>query len=163
MLGKLNQSVVYAYNKGYRVVNGKLISHTGKAMKTSNLRGYAGVKIRKEYDVRVHKLAAYQKYGEAMFEEGIVVRHLDGNKQNNKEENIAIGSCKDNALDIPLELRVKRAIIAATALRKFSDIEMEEIREFYKNHNVAETLERFDKLKRRTLFNVLNRKYVTTV
>jgi hypothetical protein len=53
----------------------------------------------KKYPVMVHKLQAFQKFGEAMFEPGILVRHLDEDSLNNRPDNIALGTSTDNAMD----------------------------------------------------------------
>ena len=51
-----------------------------------------------------HRLQAYQKYGNDIYKEGIVVRHLNGDRYDNSYNNIAIGTIKDNKHDIPIEL-----------------------------------------------------------
>ena len=50
------------------------------------------------YPVRVHKLQAFQKFGEEAFQHACT-RHLDGNAFNNSPDNIALGSHLDNAMD----------------------------------------------------------------
>lgn len=44
-----------------------------------------------------------------MFEEGIVVRHFNGNPLDNSEDNILIGTQSENMQDIPKEKRVLNA------------------------------------------------------
>ena len=56
--------------------------------------------------VFVHRLQAYQKYGEELFKTECV-RHLDGNCINNTWKNIAIGTFKDNSNDISSEYKKK--------------------------------------------------------
>lgn len=70
------------YNRnGYRAVS--LISNGGKA--------------RSEY---VHRLACMAFLNTATsIEDGIVCRHLDGNPENNRLENLAVGTFRDNAAD----------------------------------------------------------------
>ncbi len=80
------------------------------------------------YPVLLHKLAAYQKYGEAAFEEGIVVRHLDNNSLNNELDNIAIGSQSDNMMDRPVEERKRHALHAWDGRRHFTDEQIKMIR-----------------------------------
>jgi len=67
---------------------------------------------------KVHRLQAFMLYGDKMLEEGIVVRHLDGNQLNNKAENIAIGSKSDNYFDIP---ETKRKDMLNHLIQKASD------------------------------------------
>lgn len=68
---------------------------------------------KKKNNCKVHRLQAFQKYGDAIFGEGIVVRHLDGNRFNNSSENILIGTARDNIMDMPAETRKRKARIAA--------------------------------------------------
>lgn len=68
--------------------------------------------------VRIHRLQAYQKFEDKIYESGIVVRHLDGNPKNNSWENIAIGTASENMMDIPVEIRKRTGMIAAMSTRK---------------------------------------------
>ena len=78
--------------------------------------------------IPVHRYVAYLKFNERLFNDGIVVRHLDGNSLNNVWENIEIGTQTDNAMDVPKEKRIERAINASKKLRKFTDDEVIEIK-----------------------------------
>jgi hypothetical protein len=163
--------VLLAYERGYRVKNGEVISpFTGKQRKLNIGKQYGYERYRfnirdeitkNAYPVEVHKLVAYQKYGNELLKPEIEVRHLDGNSLNNLEENIAIGTRIENALDIPQEIRLTRSINASTANRKFTDLEMEEIRRFHTSYK--ETMERFDISSKGTLHYILNTKYQTNV
>lgn len=106
-------ATVEAHNKGYTVSTlGVVTGVRGHCLKTRRHPhcGYLyfscltsrGIKI-----VYVHKLQAYQKFGSVALDDGVVVRHLDGNKQNNGLDNISIGSLSDNSLDVPHEERVR--------------------------------------------------------
>lgn len=87
--------------------------------------------------IKVHRLQALQKYGLALFEPGIVVRHLDGQKCNNSWENIAIGTNSDNQLDISEEVRISRASkvgkISASKTKKIPESSYKEIWDMYQN------------------------------
>ena len=93
-----NEIIKYLYKKGYRVENNKLYSFTGNELKLRPDRnGYYRKTIRirgfnNGYPLAIHRLVAYQKYGDRLFETGIEVRHIDGNKLNNHEYNISIGT-----------------------------------------------------------------------
>jgi hypothetical protein len=116
-MSKNKQAVRLAFHKGYRVVGGIAVSPQGLPRKCSHYhcRGrpvYARFNIDIEgtrYPVRVHQLAAYQKYGEAALAAGVLVRHLDGDQLNNRETNIAIGTPSDNMMDQPAEVRRRKA------------------------------------------------------
>lgn len=129
-LSTINRSVVVAYDRGYRVqINGDVVSPSGKTIKLSHTgkRKYLKFNIRAENTFRVvlvHKLQAYQKYGDRVFTEGIVVRHLNGERFDNSFVNIEIGSYQDNALDIPEKDRVQKAIKASYSKRKLTNEEI---------------------------------------
>jgi hypothetical protein len=82
--------------------------------------------------VLVHRLAAYQKYGERLFGARMVVRHRDGDCRNNGLSNVLIGTHHDNAMDQPEEVRQSRAKVAskvgAAAQRKLSADEADKLR-----------------------------------
>ena len=78
-------------------------------------------------NIRVNRLQAYQKFGDALFSCD-EVRHLDGNHKNNSWDNIAIGSKSDNELDKPKAVRVRSAKTAARTQRSLSDSEVRQLR-----------------------------------
>jgi hypothetical protein len=122
MINNNNCLIKLAKQKGYYILNGEAYSKNKKRTTYKNPKGYLQFGIRKLngkiIGVLVHRLVAYQKYGEEMFKEGIVVRHLDGNPLNNSEINIAIGTEKDNMNDIDVGTRRRRAIIASSYVQK---------------------------------------------
>lgn len=62
------------------------------------------------YYCPIHRLQAYIKYRELLYQKDIMVRHLNGNKLDNSWDNIAIGTAYDNAQDIPIEKRRERGV-----------------------------------------------------
>jgi len=98
----------FAYNKGYRVTpKGTMYGLRGQVITNSDTAGYirVGTKNKGKYiTIYAHRLQAYQKYGNAIYSKGILVRHLDGNNKNNSEDNIALGSNKDNMMDRPKKI-----------------------------------------------------------
>lgn len=118
------ESLLDAHRKGYRVTDdGRVISPRGKERKLSVKpnEGYPRFRhIKNGSPVMVHRLQAFQKFGYAMFAQGIEVRHLDGNSSNNRAENIAIGTKSDNAMDKPADVRLKAALAATRCWQKHS-------------------------------------------
>jgi hypothetical protein len=131
-MSKLNR-IKIAYEQGYRVRNGEVFSGKGNKLKLRlNDFGYPMFSFRvqvkylteqrrKTHIVHVHRLVAYQKYGDAMFEPGIVVRHKDGNPLNAQPDNILIGTHSDNMMDKSVESRRKSAIAATVKNRVLTD------------------------------------------
>ena len=135
-----NSVIVLAYDKGYRVdILGRLVSPNGVLRKCFvNNKGYFVFTQRygkrrdnKMATIPVHRLAAYQKFGKAVFDKAIVVRHSNDDPKDNSLDNISIGSQQQNMLDRDPEVRKRHATHAASFKRKFTDKEEKEIKEFY--------------------------------
>lgn len=101
--------------KGYTVTKeGILLNRNGIQVKgriKDRKRDYYNFDIRigprkenKKVHCMIHRLQAYQKFGDKIYEKGIVVRHLNGDRYDNSYDNIDIGTNKDNKNDIPKEL-----------------------------------------------------------
>lgn len=113
-------------DKGYSVdINGNVFNKDGKQLSIGkSKKGYLSfnIKIEKGGNATrsfVHRLQAYQKFGDKIFEQGIVVRHLNGISTDNSYDNIGIGTHSQNSLDIPKE---KRIINASNPIHNHVDI-----------------------------------------
>ena len=99
-------------DKGYYVDNyGILYNKKGEKLALSEDKyGYFsfGIRVNGSKPTRsyVHKLQAYQKFGDVLFNGEIVVRHLNGNSRDNSYENIEIGTNLENSLDRPKKQRI---------------------------------------------------------
>lgn len=120
-----------AVKSGYIVTNeGRLFnSKTKKYRKLKpDTTGYYRVSIKyapyKNKHLAVHRLMAFQKFGNKLFNEGFIVRHRNGNILDNSYKNILIGTTSDNQLDIPKEIRIRRASVA---YRRFTNNEAKKI------------------------------------
>ena len=105
--------------KGYRVTSkGILLNPKGVIIKGRKDRdGYPIMGMRyygKCYNVLIHRLQAFQKYGAKMFDKGMEVRHLNGIKDDNCWDNIAIGTHSENMMDIPEHIRIAKALHATS-------------------------------------------------
>jgi len=110
----LEKAVLLAYKRGYCVdKSGNLFNYIGFKMSPYKVVGYDCFSVKdsdkRTNSVGVHRLQAYQKYGNKLFEEGIMVRHKDGNPLNNSWENILIGTHSQNMMDIPLKIRRQKS------------------------------------------------------
>ena len=150
----------YCYELGYRVMeNGNIISKSGSILSGSINNGYIRISIRSyiySYFF-AHRLQAYQKYGDALFKEGIEVRHKNGNSYDNSYDNILIGSHSENMMDIPQSIRVSRAIHASSFNKKYC---REDVIDFHENNSRSykKTMERFGISSKGTLHFILNGK-----
>lgn len=126
---RAQRAIVFAYTAGFRVTDqGIVLKPNGEIQKLRlNNRGYLVFTIKLDvgrdggHPVPVHRLAAFQKYGCAIFEENVVVRHKNGMPDDSRLENILIGTPSDNSLDVPAEKRMQISLHAAQSLRKLSD------------------------------------------
>lgn len=123
-MNKQKEITLIAVNKGYRIsFDGCVYNPKGiKLNGTVNIKGYKkfGLKNKNSEDhpIYYHRLQAYQKFGDKIFEKGIMVRHLDGNPLNNSYDNIEIGTNSDNQMDRSPECRKRTSINAS---RKMQD------------------------------------------
>jgi hypothetical protein len=123
-----NKVEIEAKERGFKVLeNGDALNNKGKKV-GGRYNGYIATSFRSNGKIKhfmTHRLQAYQKFGNKIYEEGIVARHLDGNPLNNSCNNIEIGTTSDNMMDIPKEVRIKKA---SNANKKHSDETVKDIR-----------------------------------
>ena len=124
-----NKVEILAVNRGYSVdLDGNAISPKGRKVGTRGRQPYYyfgmrdGGKILKIY---IHRLQAYQKFGNKIYNEEMEIRHLNRNSLDNSFDNIDIGSHSDNMNDVPKEVRMKAA---SNANKKYSDELVEAIK-----------------------------------
>lgn len=161
-----NRNELIAYEKGYRIVNSRIINPNGVIINGYvDSKGYHkfNLRILKTFiKVKVHRLVAYQKFGDVIFQDDIMVRHLDGNTNNNHESNIMIGSASDNRMDMPKEQRVALAKNAASNLRKLSDEQILELQNLHiKGHKMSYLMCLFNIKSKGSFSNYLNKKIIT--
>ena len=117
--------MVCAFEKGYTVnEEGDVYYKDRKRSLNLDSKGYYNFTVKVTIDgnvkctrVWVHRLQAYQKFKEKMFENNIEVRHLDSNCLNNKKGNIGIGTPKENASDKHPNVRMRAALIATSFVK----------------------------------------------
>jgi len=151
--------IIEAYDRGYRVtLDGSVRGvRVAELSLSKNSKGYLSFNMRfddKVTRIFIHRLQAFQKYGNKIFEEGILVRHLDGDSENNSRDNILIGSASDNMMDIPKKDRIKKSLYATSFVRKY---DQKSVKEFHKiNRSYRKTMEKFNISSKGTLNYILN-------
>lgn len=119
------EALLLAIEKGYYITKEGLVFSKHKQLRPSKPGGYYKFCIRccdGRIALPVHRLQAYQKYGDAIFEPGIVVRHLNGISLDNSWYNISIGTESDNRMDVP---KLTRQRIAKYASKKYHKEDIE--------------------------------------
>lgn len=154
----IENKVKYAFERGFDIdKDGQVYGIKGTPLTGVNDNGYIYVGVRinnKTRKVAAHRLQAYKKFGDKMFEEGIVVRHLDGDSTNNSWDNIAIGTNSDNMMDMSAEVRLAKALHATSFTRKH---DKETIKAYYAEHkSYKKTMEHFNISSKGTLHFILN-------
>lgn len=113
---------IIAKERGYTITSdGTVYSPKGNMVGTHGRDGYRYFSFRmdgKIVKVYFHRFQAYIKFGDTLYEDNMMVRHLDGNYLNNSESNIDLGTNSDNMMDIPKGVRVSRS---SNASKKYSD------------------------------------------
>lgn len=124
----------YVINRGYRVIDGQVWHPDASAPRKlqANRGGYLvfSAGSRKEGTrgtAYVHRLAAWQKFGDEIFS-WADVRHLDGDKTNNRPENLVLGTRSENMMDRDATDRVAHARKAARVQRKMTDKQVAQLR-----------------------------------
>jgi len=158
-----NDALRLAIHKGYRANRkGVVTSPSGLRLKLEkNEDGYLLFKIwgrGRTHNVRVHRLIAYQKFGEAALEPGIVTRHINGQPDQNNWGNIRIGTHRDNTMDQPPEVRQARAQNAANHCRRFSRAEIAKLRAAHKSGKSYKTLSILWAIPKSQLSYILSKK-----
>jgi hypothetical protein len=136
-LSKADTMMLHAIERGLRIEkDGTVIGTKGLPIKGSIISRCKKQKGQREYlasvyrhkgqkaKIRFHRLQAYTKYGDALFEEGIETRHGEGGPLDNSWDNITIGTHKDNMNDVSEEDRRNSSMKRA----KVSDEQILEIR-----------------------------------
>ena len=145
-----------AHERGYRVSDEGIVSSTKKENIGCMRNGYHFLTIKvdgKCRNVRSHRLIAYQKYGDKIYEPGTVVRHLDGDSTNNHVSNIGIGTHSDNMMDISKEVRLAKAKHATSFVKKHDHAEVLDF--YHKTRSYKMTMEKFGISSKGTLYFII--------
>ena len=148
-----------AKQRGYKVTEDGVFCGVRDNILKHKTKGYLCVSIKvdgKNKYLFAHRLQAYQKYGDNIYQKGICVRHLNGNKSDNSFENIAIGTNKDNMMDKP---KAERRRVANLASRQTIKYNKDKVIEYYNNCNRSrkKTMEYFG-MNGSTLHYILNKR-----
>jgi hypothetical protein len=111
---------------------GTVLSRQGRPLRLSvDSSGYPRFTVAiagHRFPVRVHRLAAFQRYGEAALEPGVEVRHRDGVRANCRPDNLLLGTRRDNSLDRDPIARRRHGQHAQDGLRRLTQEQAEELR-----------------------------------
>ncbi len=154
------KAIIFAYKKGYHVINQEAYYKHKKLTKYITKSYYHfGVKDsrKKVVNIPIHRMIAYQKYGTKIFKKGIVVRHLDGNHLNNEYSNIKIGTHQDNRLDIPIKKRLQLSLHATSYVKKYDH---EKIIDLHKKGNsYSKIMKEFNISSKGTISYIIKNSY----
>jgi len=161
---KAEENMLYAYEKGYRVVGNEVISARGTSLKlNASGKNYnprfsvrAPAPSRETYKVEASKLSAYQKFGDAIFNPDLVIRHLDADPWNIRESNFELMTHQESQMVKPAEVRMASAKTAASHLNQYDN---EAVREFYAQcKSYKKTMQKFGIPSKGTLYYILHKR-----
>lgn len=149
-----------AHSKGYRVTDdGRVLNPIGRQLAAHPDRcGYPQFNVG-ESKCRVHRLSAFQKFGDAIYREGICVRHLDNNSGNPRPDNLILGTNSDNMMDVPAEVRLRKARAAAALITKHDHVEVVAFHQTSRSYRA--TMERFGIRSKGTLNFILKQSHAS--
>lgn len=150
-----------AKQRGYKVTEDGVFYGVRNNILIHKNKGYLCVSIKVDGKNRwlfAHRLQAYQKYGDDIYQKGICVRHLNGNKSDNSFDNIAVGTNRDNIMDRPKSERQRISALAGKATIKYN---RDEVIEYYNkcNRSRKKTIENFGMSKAGLHYILNDRKY----
>lgn len=155
-----NLTIIKIAKLGFTVNNGVVTSHRGvtKSLTTDDMGylqfGYCDIKI------TVHRFVAYLKFGDYLFNSGLHVRHLDGDKKNNNPNNLELGTPAQNSQDIPAIQRsenARKGALQRTANGRVSGYDEATIIQRKRNGAKHYELESEFKISKRTLSRIMAR------
>lgn len=161
-LSNLMHKEEIAYSKGYTVtpegvpIGPRGPRKTSRSGKWGRLR--FAIKISdKLKNIEVHRLQAYQKFGEKLYEPNTEVRHKNNNYLDNSFDNLLLGTHQQNVLDLPPEERLRKAKIAANERKSLSDDEVKQLRQDRKYMTYKELMAKYG-IAKSTVSFIVNRK-----
>ena len=103
-----------AISRGYSVTSDGTIMRKGNAISAKlNNNGYYTIRVCGK-TISIHRIQAYQKYGEKLYGPGMETRHINGIRTDNSYGNITIGSHSENMMDRKESDRVASAKYASS-------------------------------------------------
>jgi hypothetical protein len=161
------KGIILAKEKGYYYDDqGNIYSKSGRQLRLYKGGPYLGFGIRadsifgkrKTIQVSAHKFIAYCKFGEIVFMDGVFVRHRNDKALDNRPDNLLVGTPRDNKLDIPEAARIALATHAASFLRKYTNAQEKEMRQYYAaRKSYKPIMDKFG-VKKSTLHYILHKK-----
>lgn len=157
---KASKGVQVAYVLGYRMTKeGEMINTEGELVLGSVRNGYRVAFFtcdRIQYPIYFHKLQAYCKYGEAIFNTDCV-RHKNDIRTDNSDNNILIGSYQENVNDM-YENNIKKRKEVRMCESKYSfELKMNIIEEYANGGRLIDLSRKYN-VPTTTIYYIVNRK-----
>lgn len=139
----------------YTIIDGRIFNKNGKEMKNKETYGYRILDTRqngRSYTVKQHRLLYAYYNGLDSLIDGLTINHINGNKEDNRKENleqITFSANAKHAREIGLQPRIKR---------KISFEQAEEIRKLNKEGKSQRFLAKQYGVEKNTISNILHYK-----
>lgn len=159
-MSELNNSLLEAYDRGYKILkDGTLINPKGDNVNGSvDRKGYRYTSIRingKVTKLYFHRYQAFIKFGDKMFEDELLVRHLNGDSLDNSFSNIQIGTNSDNMMDKPEYVRKRDAVYASSFIKVHNHEEV--YSSYLKTGSYKQVMNKFNISSTGTLHYIINK------
>lgn len=159
--------IIVAKEKGYYVDDkGNVFNKNNRQRKLNKINEYYAFNVRlcnprRNVSILVHRLQAYQKFGDKIFGKNIHVRHLDGNPRNNSKNNIAFGSVSDNIMDMSKTVRIQKAKYAVSQTKTYisDEIKRNMLKDYYENNlSYKDLMIKYDINSKGTISYIISKK-----
>ena len=158
---KFNKNEIVFFLAGYYVDNSsRMFNKNGRELKGYKRNGYKTISTLingKMYSVTLHRFIGLLKYGNRIYTENLLLRHLNGNKLDNSFNNICIGTHKNNTNDVPIKDRKRIGLNAASHRIKYPKELVEEIIKYHSEcKSYKKTMLKYNISSGGTLHHILN-------
>lgn len=158
-----------AYDKGYTIDKFGILRNKNGVIINGVIYNVGKVKYRatsirvgnKVSRLKYHRFQAYTKYGDKIYDNDIVVRHLNRDGLCNTYDNILIGTSKDNSNDIPKHIRIRVAKKASINRKNaYSKEKIDAIKKAHEDgYSYNEIMSIFDISSKGTVSYIINHNY----
>lgn len=166
MIAERNKLEKYLYEKGYRIDDdGIVYNPKGQRINLGLKEGYPSISIRYGNGcyrkIKASRFQAYRLFGDRIYEPDIVVRHLNGNREDHSASNIAIGTMSDNIFDMTKAQRTKKSIPGAKSVNKYTSEFVAKIRNEHTSGKSYNKIQKEYGIPKSSISYIIHNNYIT--
>lgn len=166
MITKRNKLEKYLYEKGYSIDDDGIVYNSKGHKITLGLKeGYPSISVRYGNGyyrkIKASRFQAYRLFGDKIYEPDIVVRHLNGNREDHSASNIAIGTMSDNMFDMTKAQRIEKSIPGAKSVNKYTPEFVAKIRNEYASGKSYNKIQKEYGIPKSSISYIIHNDYIT--